>query len=107
MDLRRQQRFPVRFQSIVSGPSRGEWGGTVLNLSKGGCLVQTVATVYSGMQVSLRFEISGEAAPILIARAAVRWSRKNEIGVGFISVEPPHQERLDRLIEQLKQGGPS
>jgi len=102
MDLRRHQRFPVRFKSIVSGSSRVEWVGTVLNLSKGGCLVQTTATTFSGMTVSLRFEVPGETAPIFVSRAAVRWNRNNEIGVGFISVEQPHLERLEQMIERLK-----
>ncbi|MDH5251682.1 MAG: PilZ domain-containing protein [Nitrospira sp.] len=102
MDLRRHQRFPVSVQIVVSGPSRVEWAGTVMNLSKGGCLIQTKATVYSGMTVSLRFEIPGEPAPILVERAAVRWNRNNEIGLGFISVGQPHLERLERMIERLK-----
>lgn len=102
MDLRRHQRFPVRLQSVVSGSSRVQWAGTVLNLSKGGCLIQTDAKVYSGMYISLRLEIPGEVSPIMVARAAVRWNRNNEIGVGFMSVEPPHKDRLEQMMERLK-----
>jgi len=103
MDLRRHQRFPAHIEGVLSGPHRGEWVGTIVNLSKGGCLVETDGQVYSGMHVSLRLDVPGEASPILIARAAVRWNRKREIGVGFISVDPPHQERLDQILERLKQ----
>ena len=102
MDLRRQQRFPVRFQSVLSGQPRGESIGTIMNLSKSGCRAKTDSQVYSGMQVSLRFDVPGETSPILIERAAVRWNREGELGVGFITVALPHQERLDQLLTRLK-----
>jgi hypothetical protein len=103
MDLRRQQRFPVRFQSVLSGQPRGESIGTIMNLSKSGCRAKTDSQVYSGMQVSLRFDVPGETSPILIERAAVRWNREGELGVGFITVALPYQERLDQLLKRLKQ----
>ena len=103
MDLRRHQRFPVHFQSVLSGQPRGEVIGTLINLSKSGCRAKTDSKVYSGMQVSLRFDVPGEPSPICIDRAAVRWSREGELGVGFITVAPPHQERLDQLLTRLKQ----
>jgi hypothetical protein len=103
MDLRRQQRFPVRFQSVFAGQPCGESIGTIMNLSKSGCRAKTDSQVYSGMQVSLRFDVPGETSPILIERAAVRWNREGELGVGFITVALPHQERLDQLLTRLKQ----
>jgi hypothetical protein len=103
MDLRRQQRFPVHFQSVLSGQTRGESSGTIMNLSKSGCRAKTDSQVYSGMQVSLRFDVPGETSPICVERAAVRWSRGGELGVGFITVASPHQERLEQLLARLKQ----
>lgn len=103
MDLRRQQRFPVRFQSVLSDQQRGEWIGTITNLSKSGCRVKTDSKAHSGMQVSLRFDLPGETLPLHVERAAVRWNRGGELGVGFISVASPHKERLDQLLIQLKQ----
>ena len=104
MELRRQQRFPVHFQSVLSAQRHSsESVGTIMNLSKGGCRAKTDIKVYSGMQVSLRFDVPGEPSPICIERAAVRWSRGGELGVGFITVALPHQERLDQLLARLKQ----
>ena len=102
MDLRRYQRFSVRLQGVLSGSSRNEWTGTVVNVSKGGCLIETNAKVFAGMQVSLRFEVPGETSPIVVAKAGVRWNRPNLVGVGFISVESPHRDRLDQAFERLK-----
>ena len=103
MDLRRHQRFPVHFHSVLSGAHRVEWIGTIVNLSKSGCLVETDSQVYSGMHVLLRLDEPGEMSPILIERAAVRWNRGRKVGVGFITVAPPHQERFDQLLKRLKQ----
>lgn len=103
MDLRRQQRFPVHFQSVAFDQPRGELVGTIINLSKSGCRAKTDIKAYSGMQVSLRFDVPGEPSPICIDRAAVRWSRGGELGVGFITVASPHQEQLDQLLARLKQ----
>jgi hypothetical protein len=103
MDLRRHQRFPVHFQSVLSGQPRGELVGTLMNLSKSGCRAKTDSKVFSGMQVSLRFDVPGEPTPICIDRAAVRWNRGGELGVGFITVAVPDQERLDQLLKRLKE----
>jgi hypothetical protein len=102
MDLRRHQRFPVHLQSVLSGHPRVELVGTVMNLSKGGCRLKSDSQVYSGMQVSLRFDVSGETSPICIERAAVRWNHGGEVGVGFITVAPSHQEQYDQLLKRLK-----
>ena len=103
MDLRRHQRFPVHFQSIPSDQPRGELVGRIMNLSKSGCRAKTDSKVFSGMQVSLRFDVPGEPSPICIDRAAIRWNREGELGVGFITVTAPHQERLDQLLKRLKE----
>jgi hypothetical protein len=102
MDLRRQQRFPVHLSSMVSSSQRGESVGTIVNLSQSGCLVKTDSRAFTGMQVSLRLDVPGEDSPICVERAAVRWSRGGELGVGFITVSPPHQERLAQLLNRLK-----
>jgi len=102
MDLRRHQRFPVHFHSVLSGPKLSESAGTIVNLSEGGCCVETDSQVYTGIQLALRLHVPGEEAPIRIEQAAVRWTRGRELGVGFITVTPAHRERLDRFLEQLK-----
>lgn len=103
MDLRRHQRFPVHFHSVFSGPKLNESVGTITNLSESGCCVHTDTQVYTGIQLALRLHVPGEASPIHIEKAAVRWSRERELGVGFITVAPSYQEQLDQLLARLKQ----
>ena len=103
MDLRRHQRFPVRFHTVFTGPKLSESAGTVINISASGCCVETDCQVYTGIQLSLRLEVPQEA-PILVERAAVRWNRGRQLGVGFITVASPHRERMADLLAKLKDG---
>jgi hypothetical protein len=102
MDLRSHHRFPVRFQSVFSGPKLNESFGTMVNLSEGGCRIQTENQVYPGMQLTLRLHVPKEEAPIRIEQAAVHWNGQGEIGVGFIIIGPSDRERLSQLIERVK-----
>jgi hypothetical protein len=107
MDLRRHQRFPVHFHSVFSGPKLNECVGTIVNLSEGGCCVETDSQVYTGIQLALRLHVPSEESPIRVEQAAVRWNRGHELGVGFITVIPPHKERLGQLLERLKRDQPA
>ena len=102
MEVRHHQRFPVHFHSVFSGPTLSESVGTIVNLSESGCGVHTDSQVYAGIQLALHLHVPDEALPIHIEKAAVRWNRGRELGVGFITVAPPHQERLDQLLARLK-----
>jgi hypothetical protein len=102
MDLRRHQRFPVRFESMFSGPKFTESYGTVVNLSEGGCRIETDSQVYPGMQLTLRLHITNEDAPLSIEQVTVHWNGQGEIGVGFITVAPSQRERLSDVIARLK-----
>ena len=103
MDLRRHQRFPVHFHTVLSGPKLSESSGTVINLSEGGCCVETNSQVYTGIQIALVLQVPGGEPAIQVEKAAVRWSRGHELGVGFITVSPPNKERLGQLLARLKQ----
>lgn len=102
MDLPRALRFPVHFHSVFAGPKLSESVGTIVNLSEGGCCVHTDSQVYAGIQLTLHLHLPDEVSPICIEEAEVRWNRGREIGVGFITVSPPHQDRLGKLLAQLK-----
>ncbi len=103
MDLRRQKRFPVNLHSVLTVGKGKESSGTILDLSKKGCLIATALQVYAGMPITLRIETLGTVAPIHVEKAAVRWKRGEKIGVGIIMVAPADQERFDQLLKSLNQ----
>jgi len=54
------------------------------------------------MQIAMQLHVPGEPQPIMIDNAAVRWSGSAGIGVEFLTLAPPDQARLDRMIQQLQ-----
>lgn len=77
------------------------YNASVKDLSLRGCRLESVVRPFTGMQVELLIELPGEPTPIHISRGTVRWSGSQGIGIEFLTVAPPEQERLKRVVEQL------
>jgi len=54
------------------------------------------------MKVDLLLYMHERETLILIQGAVVRWSGQHGIGIEFRSLTSPHQERLNRTIQQLE-----
>ena len=103
MVTRKHPRFPVSFSStLVHKNNQFNHAGSVLNLSVKGCRVDSIISPFTGMQLAMQLHIPGEVQPIVIDNAAVRWSGSSGIGLEFLTVAPPHQDRLNRMIQQLQ-----
>lgn len=76
--------------------------GSIRDLSAKGCRVESVITPFTGMQVSIQLHLPGEANPITIENAAIRWVGSAGIGMEFLIVAKPDQERLNQIIKQLE-----
>jgi hypothetical protein len=81
--------------------------GSVRDLSAKGCRVESLISPFTGMQVSLLLHLPGEASPITIENAAVRWCGSQGIGIEFLVVAEPEQNRLGRFIQQLEKNAPA
>ena len=99
MDIRKHTRFTVHFQSSFSSGQRLEGEGTVLNLSVGGCKVQSDTRVSLGTDVRLRIMMPDEEQPLEIKRAAVRWTSGQEFGLEFTFVEAEGELRLRHFVQ--------
>jgi len=102
MVTRKHPRFPVSLTSTLVHKDQFSHTGSVQNISAKGCRVNSIISPYTGMQLTVQLHIPGESKPILIDNAAVRWSGSAGIGLEFLTVGPPHQDRLDRMIQQLQ-----
>jgi hypothetical protein len=51
-------------------------------------------------------QLPGEAVPLKIENAAVRWCGSQGIGMEFLVVAEPEQARLGRFIQQLEKTAP-
>lgn len=102
MVTRKHPRFPVSLSSTLVHKDHFSHAGSVRNLSIKGCRVDSIISPFTGMQLAMQLHIPGEPQPIMIDNAAVRWSGSAGIGLEFLTVAPPHQDRLNRMLQQLQ-----
>lgn len=106
MVTRKHRRFLVSLPSTVVQRDQFRHKGSIRDLSTKGCRVESLITPFTGMQVTLLLQLPGEAAPLKIENAAVRWCGMQGIGMEFLVVAEPEQLRLGRFIQQLEKTTP-
>ena len=102
MVTRKHPRFSVSLSSTLEHKNHFRHTGSVRNLSVKGCRVDSIISPFTGMQLTIHLHIPGEPQPISIDNATVRWSGSAGIGLEFLTIASPHQDRLDRMILQLQ-----
>jgi hypothetical protein len=104
---RKHRRFLVSLPSTVVQRDQFRHKGAIRDLSAKGCRVESLITPFTGMQVTLLLQLPGEAVPLKIENAAVRWCGMQGIGMEFLVVAEPEQLRLGRFIQQLEKTLPA
>ena len=99
-DRRRHPRVPVRFLGTFSTMQRGAGEGIVLDLSSGGCRVESSRDVKLGTELALRISLPNQVTPLAVDRAVVRWEQDREFGVAFLFLRPSEQEHLQNLLSE-------
>lgn len=102
MVTRKHRRFTVAMASTLLQRDQFRHKGSIRDLSAKGCRVESIINPFTGMQVTLLLHVPGEANPIRIENAAVRWCGSHGIGIEFLVIQPPDQDRLGRLIKNLE-----
>ena len=100
-DRRTTPRFRVQFRTTFSGSTALEGNGTVLDLSLGGCRVESTTTVSPSLSVELRIHVPGLDWPLVIDGATVQWVRGQTFGLGFLQLRETERERLRQVIARL------
>ncbi len=100
MEKRQQSRYRVRLPVGISGDLL-DGRGLIVNLSSGGCAVQSDCHINGRSYVHLHFDLPHGADPIKVELAVVRWIKGRQIGLEFIRVSPAQQQRLRELIKFL------
>lgn len=103
VDRRAHLRIPVRFSMAFSG-GRVRGQGTVINLSIGGCMVESNTAVQVDEICYLRLYPDGQATPIEVA-AIVRSVRAKRIGFKFLRSGREDRRLLKLLLAQAREGG--
>ncbi|HEX9156112.1 MAG TPA: PilZ domain-containing protein [Nitrospira sp.] len=100
-EKRQQPRFTAQFRSTFSGGQR-EGRGKTLDLSDGGCRIETDEPIVAGAAFECRIYAPGLDWPLRIDEAQVRWVNGKTFGVQFVSIRPDERVKLKRVIASLQ-----
>ncbi len=101
-EKRQQPRFTSQFRSTFSGGQR-EGQGRTLDLSAGGCKIETDFPVIVGASFECRIYVPGLDWPLRIDEAKVRWVKANTFGIQFTKIQPDEEVKLKRTIASLNE----
>ena len=102
-DRRATPRFRVQFRTTVSGPMKTEGTGIMLDLSTGGCRLESPLTMEPGVSLELRVYVPGLEWPLMIDGAHVQWVSGQIVGLAFFRIRQTEQQRLDQVITDLRE----
>ena len=100
IDKRTHPRFTAQFRSTFSGGQR-EGQGKTLDLSDGGCRIESEQAVVLGATFECRIHVPGLNWPLRIDEAQVRWVQGKTFGVQFTSILPEERTKLKQVIAHL------
>ncbi len=101
MQLRKYPRFPAYCPISFKGEDIvGE--GEVVNVSMGGCQVESRVPVQSKTYLGLRIGVSTATAPLEVEVAPVRWSNGHTFGLEFMCMQADAQELLRQFVKTLE-----
>jgi len=98
---RRDGRFPIVMHAVYVYCNSTTGEGVVEDVSLRGCKVKSTTPATSGAELRLQFYPPGQALPIEIQKALVRWTGNGQFGVQFDQMGQEHRERLRDVICEL------
>ena len=100
-DRRATPRLRVQFRTTFSTSSKLEGTGNMLDLSTGGCRIESPVTVEPGVSLELRIHAPNLEWPLMIEAASVQWVSGQIFGLAFFQIRETEQERLGQVISEL------
>ncbi|MBS0183147.1 MAG: PilZ domain-containing protein [Nitrospira sp.] len=100
-DRRVQPRFTAQFRSTFSG-QRQEGQGRTLDVSAGGCKIESDMKGEQGAKFECRLHIPGLDWPLRIDEATVRWIDGNSFGIAFSRITPEECAKLKTVLSELE-----
>lgn len=102
-ERRIQPRFTTQFRSTFSAKHQ-EGQGRTLDVSLGGCKVESEMMVAQGDTLECRLHVPGFDWPLRIDEATVRWVRGSTFGIEFTRMRPEEEGKLRIVVNNLVQG---
>ena len=99
VDRRATPRLRVQFRTTFSAAPTVEGAGLMLDLSSGGCRIESSVMVEPGMSLELHIYASDLDRPLVIEAANVQWVSGHTFGLAFFRIT--ETDRLGRMISKL------
>jgi hypothetical protein len=103
-DRRATPRLRVQFRTTFSASPTLEGTGLMLDLSAGGCRIESPITVEAGMSLELRIYAPDVEWPLMVEAASVQWVSGQTFGLAFFRIKETELERLGQVIRALTEG---
>jgi len=107
-DRRVTPRLRVQFQTLFLDSTQMKGIGRMLEVSMGGCRMESLVTVEPGMSLELRILHEPDIEwPLKIDTASVQWVSGQTFGLAFVRIPETERQRLGQIISGLQEGGPT
>lgn len=103
-DRRATPRLRVQFRTTFSASSKLEGTGIMLDLSTGGCRIDSPVTVEPGLSLELRIYAPDVEWPLMVEAASVQWVSGQTFGLAFSRITETEHQRLGLVISDLMEG---
>ena len=100
-DRRAMPGVRVQFRTTFAVATKLEGTGLMLDLSIGGCRIESPVPVEPGMSLELRIYAPDVDWPLMIESASVQWVSGQTFGLAFFRVTEAEQQRLGQMINEL------
>jgi hypothetical protein len=100
-DRRAMPRIRVQFRTTFSASPTLEGAGVMLDLSTGGCRIESSVSVEPGASLELRIYAPDLEWPLMIEAASVQWVSGHTFGLAFFRIKETELQRLGLVINEL------
>ena len=100
-DRRTTPRLRVQFRTTFATSSNLEGTGIMLDLSMGGCRIESPVSVEPGVSLELRIYAPDIEWPLMVEAASVQWVSGQIFGMAFFRITETEQQRLGQVINAL------
>lgn len=97
MELRKSQRYPVRFKSIFSIDGKHIEDGVVTDLSLEGCRLASAIPIPPNIPIEIHIR-PDQHAPVYVSSAVVCWEKDSVFGLAFKELPELESATLTRLL---------
>jgi PilZ domain len=103
-DRRAMPRLRVQFRTTFSGSTMLEGTGVMLDLSAGGCRIESPFIMVPGFSVELRIHAPDIEWPLMIDAASIQWVSGQIFGLAFFQIRETEHQRLEQVLRNLMEG---